>query len=122
MDYHPIHNQSITTADGRKLKVVRMGNVIIELPNGAKHTKIILKDAIYAPDMAFTLISVSRLDEANGSAIFSSGMCTIKSAAGCIVATIPHADGLYHVLPAQDPPIVDYANVASVKWTISEAH
>ena len=83
-----------------------MGNVLIKLPNGAKHTKILLKDAIYAPDMAFTLISVSRLDEANRSAIFSGGMCTIKSVAGCIVATIPHADGLYHVLPAKDPPML----------------
>ena len=98
-----------------------MGNVLIELPNGAKCTKILLKDAIYAPDMAFTLISVSRLDEVNGSAIFSGGMCTIKSTASHTVATIPRTDGLYHVLPAKDPPIVDYANMASVKWTISEA-
>ena len=108
--------------DGQKLKVVGMGNVVIKLPNGAKHTKVLLKDAIYTPNMAFTLISVSRLDEANGSAIFSGGMCTIKSAASCIVTTIPCADGLYSVLPAKDPPIVGYANVASVKWTISKVH
>ena len=99
-----------------------MGNVLIKLPNGAKRTKILLKDALYAPNMAFTLISVSCLDEVNGSAIFSSGMCTIKSMASCIVSTIPCADGLYCILPAKNPPIVDYANVASVKWTISEAH
>ena len=99
-----------------------MGNVLIELPNGAKCTKILLKDVIYAPDMAFTLISVSRLDEANGSAIFSGGMCTIKSAAGRLVATFPCADGLYCILPEKDPPVIDYANVASVKWTISEVH
>ena len=83
-----------------------MGNVVIELPNGAKHTKILLKDTIYTPDMAFTLISVSHLDEANGLAIFSGGMCTIKSVAGHIVTTIPHANGLYHVLPAKDPPLL----------------
>ena len=121
-DYCPIHNWSITTADGQKLKVVSMGNIIIKLPNGVKHTKIHLKDTIYTPNMAFTLISVSRLDEVNGSAIFSGGMCTIKSTAGHIVTTIPRADGLYHILPVKDPPIIDYANVASVKWVISEAH
>ena len=121
-DYCPIHNQSITTVDGQKLKVVSMGNIIIKLPNGVKHTKDHLKDTIYTPDMAFTLISVSRLDEVNGSAIFSGGMCTIKSTAGHIVTTIPHADGLYHILPVKDPPIIDYANVASVKWTISKVH
>ena len=122
MDYHPIHNRSITTADGPKLKVVGMGNVIIELPYGVKHTKIILKDTIYAPDMAFTLISVSCLDEANESATFSSGMCTIKSVAGCTIATIPQADGLYHVLPEKESPTIDYTNITSVRWTISEAH
>ena len=89
MDYHPIHNQSITTADGRKLKVVRMGNVIIKLPNGAKCTKIILKDAIYAPDMAFTLISTDDLDDAKCSVIFSKGMCTIKDPKAHTMATVP---------------------------------
>ena len=93
-----------------------------KLPNGAKCTKVLLKDAIYAPNMAFTLISVSHLDEANRFAIFSSSMCTIKSVASHIVTTIPRADGLYHTLPAKDLTIIDYANVASVKWTISEAH
>ena len=99
-----------------------MGNIVIELLNGVKCTKILLKDTIYTSDMTFTLISVSHLDEVNGSAIFSSGMCTIKSAASHIVTTILHANGLYHIIPAKDPPIIDYANVASVKWTISEVH
>ena len=72
--------------------------------------------------MAFTLISVSHLDEANGSAIFSGGMCTIKSMASHIVATILHADGLYCVLPEKEPPTINYANVALVRWTISKAH
>ena len=121
-DHPPIHNWSITTVDGQKIKVAGISNIVIELPNGAKCTNIILKDAICAPDMAFTLISVSCLDEANRSTMFSGGMCTIKSVARCIVATIPHADGLYHVLPVKEPPIIDYANVASVKCMISEAH
>ena len=99
-----------------------MGNVIIELPNGVKYTKIILKDTIYAPNMAFTLISVSHLDEANGSTTFSGSMSTIKSAAGCTIATIPQADGLYHVLPEKEPPTINYANVASMRWTISKTH
>ena len=99
-----------------------MGNVVIKLPNGVKCTKFLLKDTIYTPDMAFTLISVSCLDEVNGLAIFSGGICTIKSVAGHIVATIPCADGLYHILPVKELPIVDYVNVASVKWMISKVH
>ena len=99
-----------------------MGGVEIELPNGAKCTKILLKGAIYASNMTFMLISVSCLNEVNGSTTFSSGMCTIKSATGCTIATILHADGLYHVIKAKESPIVDSANVTSVKWMISNVH
>ena len=96
--YCPIHNQSITAADGQKLKAVSMGDVEIELLNGAKCKKLLLKDAIYTPNMAFTLISVSCLDEANGSAIFSM--------VRCIVATILHADILYCIIPVKELPLL----------------
>ena len=70
------------TADGCTLRVVGVGDVCIELPNGLKQTKAILKEAVYAPDMAFTLISVSQLDNAGRSIIFCKGMCIIKNPQG----------------------------------------
>ena len=91
----------------------------IELLNGAKRTKTILKEAIHAPDMAFTLISVGRLDDAKCSATFSSGMCTIHNPSGGTMATIPCANGLYRVTAPEDPPTVNYASIAMVKLTIS---
>ena len=122
INYSPINNTTITTADGHKLKALRKGNVQIKLPNGTKRTKTILKEAIHAPDMAFTLISVGRLDNAKCSATFSSGMCTICNLSGCTMVTIPCANGLYHVTAPEDPPTVNYASIAMVKLTISEAH
>ena len=98
------------------------GDVRIELVNGAKCTKTILKEAIHAPDMAFTLILVGQLDDAKCSATFSSGMCTIHNPSGCTMATIPCANGLYHVTAPEDPPTVNYASIAMVKLTISKAH
>ena len=94
----------------------------IELPNGAKCTKTILKEAIHAPDMAFTLISVGRLDDAKCSTTFSSGICTICNPSGRTMATIPCANGLYRITAPEDPPTVNYASIAMVKLTISEAH
>ena len=94
-NYRPIEGRDITTADGCTLKAVGIGNVRIELPNGSKHTKAMLKDVIYAPDMAFTLISISRLDNAECSVSFRKGMCTIKNPAGHTMVTIPRSDGLY---------------------------
>ena len=71
INYCPINNTTITTANGHKLKVLGKGNVWIKLLNSAKCTKTILKEAIHAPDMAFTLILVGRLDDAKCSATFS---------------------------------------------------
>ena len=122
INYSPINNTTITTADSCKLKALGKGDVQIELPNSAKHTKTILKEAIHAPDMAFTLISVGWLDDAECSATFSGGMCTICNLSGHTMATIPCANGLYHVTAPEDPPTVNYASFAMAKLTISEAH
>ena len=122
INYSPISNTTTTTADGRKLKVLGKGDVRIELPNSAKRTKTILKEAIHAPDMAFTLILVGQLDDAKCSATFSGGMSTIRNPSGCTMVTIPCANGLYHITAPEDPPTVNYASIAMVKLTISEAH
>ena len=79
MNYQPIEGRDITTADGRTLKAIGMDNVHIKLPNGSKRTKAILKNAVYALDMAFTLISISRLDEANCAVMFNKGMGMVKN-------------------------------------------
>ena len=81
-NYQPISWQNITTADGHTLRAVEIGDVRIDLPNGSKQMKAILKEAIYAPDMAFTLVSISWLDNAGSSITFSKGMCIIKNPNG----------------------------------------
>ena len=72
--------------------------------------------------MAFTLISVGQLDDAKCSTTFSGGMCTIHNLSSHTMATIPCANGLYLVTAPEDPPTVNYASIAMVKLTISEAH
>ena len=94
----------------------------IELPNSAKCTKTILKEAIHATDMAFTLISVGWLDDAKCSTTFSGGMCTICNLSDCTMVTIPCTNSLYHVTAPDHPPTVNYVSIMMVKLTISEAH
>ena len=115
INYSPISNTTITTADGRKLKVLGKGEVQIELPNGTKCTKTILKEAIHAPDMAFTLISVGRLDNTKCSTTFSGGMCTIRYPSGRTMAIIPCANGLYRVTAPEDPPTTTYASIGTLR-------
>jgi len=52
--------------------------------------------------MAFTLISISRLDKAN-------------------IATIPHSEGLYRIIPSKTST-GDHANAVTSKMDINEAH
>ena len=87
----------------------------IKLLNGAKRTKTILKEAIHAPDMAFTLILVGWLDDAKCSATFSGGMCTIHNLSGCTMVTIPCANGLYCVTAPEDPPTTTYASIGTLR-------
>ena len=81
-NYQPISGWKITTADGYTLRAVGIGDVCIELPNGPKQTNAILKEAICAPDIAFTLIYISQLDNVGSSIIFHKDMCIIKNSYG----------------------------------------
>ena len=121
-NFRPLEDRNITTADGRSLKAVGIGDVRIELPNGSKRTPALLKNAVFAPDMAFTLISVSRLDEADCSVNFRKGMCTIRNPKGQTMATIPRANGLYRLVNPNKGNPSEHANVAAGKMSISEAH
>ena len=80
-----------------------MGDLHIELPNGSGKMKMLFKNAIHAPDMAFTLISVSQLNKAGFSVTFNKAMCTIKTAKGQTIVTIPCSDGLYKLIANQTP-------------------
>ena len=112
--------RKITMADGRTLTTAGMGDLNIELPNGSGKTKTIFKNAIHAPEMAFTLISISRLDKAGFSVTFSKGMCINRDTSGKTIATIPNSDGLYKIVVAKQSS--QSANVVSGKMSISEAH
>jgi hypothetical protein len=60
--------------------------------------------------------------EANCSASFHKGMCTIKNPKGHTMATIPRVSGLYRLLNPSAKFYSDHANVAAGKMSISEVH
>jgi len=120
-NYRPIERK-ITTADGRSLKAISMRDLHIDLPNGSKKTRTVFKNAIHAPQMAFTLISIGRLDKAGCQIVFYGGMCTIINANRRTIATMPHSDGLYKISASKQSNQKDSANVVSGKMSISEAH
>ena len=92
------------------------------LPNSDKWMKSILKDVIHAPDMAFTLISVRRLDHAKCSVTFEDGMCMIKNPTSCVMAKFPHSNGLYHINQNWTQANSNYTTLAAGKMDINQAH
>ena len=78
-NYCPLKNCHVTTADGCTFRALGMGDVKIDLPNGASYLTVIQKDSVYAPDLTFTLISILRLDLAKYGGLFKDGKCTITA-------------------------------------------
>ena len=65
LTYKHISGKNIVAADGHILKVVGIGDIHIELPNGTGKTQAMLEEAIHAPEMAFTLISIANWTKPN---------------------------------------------------------
>ena len=114
--------RNITTADRRTLSAIGIGDLHLDLPNGSEKTSITFKNAVHAPDMAFTLISISHLNKASFSVTFNKGMCTIKDLKAKKIATIPCSNGLYKIAAQLSKNTTDTANATCAKMSISEAH
>jgi len=84
-------NQGSFTADG-------YGDVIISVPNGDRISKIHLQNVLYTPAVGFSLISISRIDDAGFSATFGGQCCTIHNKDGNIVGSIAKSQNLYRII------------------------
>ena len=54
----------ITAANNRVFYATGLGDLKIDVPNGSSSTCITLKDALYAPDMSLTVVSISKIADA----------------------------------------------------------
>jgi hypothetical protein len=120
LDYKPI-DRPIKTADGRILKGLGMGNIWIELPNSKNWMPVLLKECIYAPDLTFTLISVSQIVKVTKGITFKNNYAEITHPNSHIMVRIPESQGLYQLVTAKQTQN-DYASTAIVKINIMEAH
>ena len=89
---HPIH-----AANDKIFYAIGTGDLKINIPNGASSTPVTLKDALYAPDMSMTVISINRIVNAGYSVAFEPEGCLIKTRAGKILGVIPQKNGLCKV-------------------------
>jgi transposase InsO family protein len=88
----------ITAANNRVFYATGLGNLEIDVPNGSSSTRITLKDALYAPDMTLTVISIGKIASAGYSVSFEGQECKIKNKKGKTIGRIPAStNGLYRV-------------------------
>ena len=83
------------TANGCIVKAIGTGDLHLDLPNGSKMMKVIFKNAVHSHMIAFTLLSISKLNLSGHKVIFHNQMCMIQDTKGQIIAKIPHSQGLY---------------------------
>ena len=75
-----------------------MGDLQIRVPNGESFTPVILKDALYAPEMALTIVSIGRITKAGCAVTFEGDSCTIKNHTCKLIGVVPASiNGLYKV-------------------------
>jgi hypothetical protein len=85
--------------NGRSLQAMGRRNMQILLPMGGstKPTGVILTNMYYAPKMAYTLISVSQMDQCGLSVHIGGNLCTIHTPKpeGHTIGRVPHISRLY---------------------------
>ncbi len=64
------------------------GDLQIQVPNGASLSKVLLCDALHAPEMGLTVVSIGRIVKASFAVQFEGRLCKIKKG-GSIVGSIP---------------------------------
>ena len=68
---------------------VGKGNLVIDIPNEGDFTKFRLQDVLYSPEVAYTLVSVGRLDEDGFSVTFGGRKCTIRDVNREVIGVVP---------------------------------
>jgi Reverse transcriptase (RNA-dependent DNA polymerase)/gag-polypeptide of LTR copia-type len=119
INFVPIVPKSITAADQRSFQAIGKGDVCIEVPNGETPTRIMLKDVLYAPSMALTLVSISRIAAAGYTTVFRDTSCRIYHAQREPVGEISVDGGLYRV---HHLPLSEAAAPVEETVTINELH
>ena len=101
VDFEFITPKPIASADNQTFDAIGKGNLQVKILNGEKSTTVTLRDALYAPTMAFTLISLSRADKAGYTTIIENGeLHLINRSNDEIIRKVPAQDGLWTVRSA----------------------
>ena len=78
----------LNTANQQWFPAVSMGILAIQVPNGRGETELLLKDALHAPSVGYTLVSLGTLDEEGYHAQIGGGYLKLSSLCGECVGRV----------------------------------
>ena len=117
-NYADISPKSFRAANKQSMKAVGMGEMTIDIPNGADITQLKLTEVLYSPEVGYTLVSIGRLDEKGFTTTFLNGQCTIRGPDGNQVGAVPKIKGLYRVAHSEH----EFANAIDEELTLDQFH
>ena len=95
--YAPLEKfHKVEVGDGRTLDAIGSGNVVLytKIPDD-KVVRCVLKDVLYIPELAYNLISVSKVSETGKKVQFTENICSIYDADDKLTANASKVGNLY---------------------------
>ena len=102
----------LNTANQQRFQAIGSGSMAIQIPNGDAESEVLLRGVLYAPTVAYTLVSLGTLDAEGYHMIVGGGMLAISDPYGQRVGQIPRTSrGLYRVAHEEEANAAELLSV-----------
>ena len=102
----------LNTANQQRFQAIGSGSMAIQVPNGDTESEVLLRGVLYAPSVAYTLVSLGTLDEEGYRMSVGGGYLEITDPYGQRVGQIVHTlRGLYRVAHEEKANAVELLSV-----------
>jgi len=65
-------------ANQQTFSAIGKGDLLVDVPDGDDNSRLRLRNVLFSSDVAYTLVSIGRLDEAGFTALFGHGKCVLR--------------------------------------------
>jgi len=110
--------RSFKAANKQNFSTIGKGDLVIDVPNGNTFTRLRLTDVQYSPHVAYTLVSIGRLDKEGFTTQFGHGKCVIWGSDGEKIGEVQRTARKAYKVEHE----MGMANVAEETLTIDELH
>jgi len=110
--------RSFKAANKQNFSTIGKGDLIVNVPNSDIFTRLRLTDVHYSPHVAYTLVSIGRLDEEGFTTKFGHGKCIIWGSDGEKIGEVQRTARKAYKVEHE----IGMANVAEETLTIDQLH